>query len=301
MIFIDEESNLVMTVRSQEAILEVPPPVLRIVPTSSVLPHEEYDAQRSMPLVKRIEESGIWLHPPLVTPLPDSNELYVVLDGANRCHAMQALGYPHILVQVVDYESGQVALDTWNHVVADLSAQEILAGIDALDHVHITRSDLLSARAALAKRQALAYIIDFTDNQAGYIVTSDDYDIRLRTKQLRAVVDVYKERSMLERINTAHPDNVAQMFPDVTALVVFPHYDPSEILLAAREQILLPPGISRHIIQGRAMRLLYPLERLFDPDTSLADKNRTLEQWITERTQQRAVRFYAEAIYTFDD
>jgi hypothetical protein len=121
------------------------------------------------------------------------------------------------------------------------------------------------------------------------------------TAMLRQIVNQYKDRCMLERINTDDVEHVLQMFQEATTLVVFPHYEPSEVLYAARERNLLPPGISRHIIHGRAMRLIYPLQALRDSQTSLERKNADLQDWVNRRIQQRAVRYYAESIYTFDD
>lgn len=285
----------------QEAVLEVPPPELRIVPIEAVLPHEEHDDQRLEPLMKRIAESNIWLHPPVVTPLPNSQDKFVVLDGANRCNAVRRLGYPHILVQVVDYDTGQVQLDTWNHVIAEVDLQAIIAKIHEIDDVTVTESELLTAQAQLAKRYALAYLIDYTNQKRVYLITGNERDVRSRTKLLCRVVDVYKQQGILERISSVNTPHVEQMFPDVAAVMVFPHYEPSEILYAAREDILLPPGISRHIIHGRAMRLLYPLQTMIDLTTPLEAKNERLHAWIVERTHARAVRFYAESIYIFDD
>lgn len=290
-----------MVSHSIEPALEIPPPVLRFVPTDSVLAHEEHDQQRFAPLLKRIPESKIWLHPPIVAPIPDSNGKYVILDGANRCHAVAKLEYPHILVQVVEYESGQVTLDTWSHVISQLEPQKFLPEIQALSDINIHQADIWSARAELANRDALAYIIDITHNRDVYVIDSEARGMRARTELLRAIVNTYKTRCVLERINTTDPVHVEQMFSNATGLVVFPHYEPAEIVVAARDKILLPPGISRHIIQGRAMRLLYPLETLMDTNTSIEQKNKDLETWINERIAKRAVRLYAEATFNFDD
>lgn len=291
-----------MVARNEDAVLEVPPPVLRLIPVDRLLPHEEHDAQRGRPLLEKIAEADIWLHPPIVTPLPDDEEYFVVLDGANRCHTAAALGFPHILVQIVDYESGQVALDTWNHVISELPTTELMADLKKFPDVTVTKTDLLTARAQLAKRDALVYLIDFTDKPSTYIIRTDTpYNVSVRTERLREIVDSYKQRCVLDRINSSNLNHIRQMFPNINALVVFPNYQPSEILFAAREKVLLPPGISRHIIQGRAMRLLYPIQRLRDPDTPLDEKNRELQEWVVERTKARAVRFYAESIYLFDD
>lgn len=284
-----------------ETILNVPTPILRFIPTESLLAHEEHDQQRSTPLIKRVVDSGIWLHPPIVTPLDDDSGRYVVLDGANRCHVISSLGYPHILVQIVYYDSGQVQLDRWNHVLANLPTATLLDRISAIPNVSFHQTDLLEARAELAQRDALVYVIDLAGGDDVYLVTTDERTIKTRTERLRAIVDCYKADAKLDRINTDKHDEIKAMYPQADTLVAFPHYEPSEILYAAREQVLLPPGISRHVIQGRAMRLLYPLHHLADTETPLAMKNAALAAWTQQRIDERAVRFYAESSYMFDD
>lgn len=285
-----------------EKILSAPPPVLRFVPTNSLLAHEEHDPQRSTPLVKRIAAADVWLHPPIVTPLSGDDEHYVVLDGANRCFSVQQLGYPHILVQVVEYNSQQVQLGTWNHALEGITTTEIMGRIQQLERVEMRIGDMLEAQAELAQRDAIAYIVDLKTNPHDvHILCSDERTMAARTERLRAIVDCYKNDARLERIDSSHADLVLGLYPRATALVVFPHYEPSEIQFAAREQILLPPGISRHIIYGRAMRLLYPIETLKDPQTPITDKNKTLQAWVQNQLDKRAVRFYAESCYMFDD
>lgn len=130
-------------------------PDLRIVPIESLIPHEEHDPQRSAPLIERIRSAGVWLNPPVVAPL--DAERYVILDGANRHYALSALGYPHILVQVVNYESSAVQLETWHHVISGISWFEFLRNLREIKTFQIESADLLSARAALARREILAY------------------------------------------------------------------------------------------------------------------------------------------------
>ncbi len=96
--------------------LDAPHPELRIIPTEALRPHEEHDNQRSVPLAERLSQETHMINPPVVAPMDDG---YVILDGANRFHAFTHLGYPHILVQIVDYESEWVELDTWHHVGQD--------------------------------------------------------------------------------------------------------------------------------------------------------------------------------------
>ncbi len=82
---------------------------------------------------------------------------------------------------------------------------------------------------------------------------------------------------------------------------MFPRYDPAEIMVAARDSELLPPGITRHIISGRALRLNYPLQELRYANVSLEEKNRQLKAWIQERLYAKRIRYYAEPTFVFDE
>ncbi len=272
-------------------------PDLRIVPISALVPHEEHDAQRSEPLIQRIQETGIWLNPPVVAEL--DGRRYVILDGANRHYALSQLGYDHILVQVIDYESEAVRLETWHHVVGGLSWFEFLRQIREIEELTLDSADLLSARAALARREVLAYTV-LSDHRA-YTLSANVHTMVARTAILQRVVDTYKERGVLNRINTDALSVAQRIYPSAVAIVVFPHYEPVEIIVAARDGVRLPPGISRHIIHGRALRINYPLEALRDNGESLEEKNRRLKEWIQERMAQKRVRYYAESTYLFDE
>lgn len=272
-------------------------PDLRIVPIDSLIPHEEHDQQRSAPLLERIRSAGTWLNPPIVAPM--DGQRYVILDGANRHYSLKQLGYPYILVQVVDYESEHVLLDTWHHIISGVSWFEFLRNIRHLPNLRMESADLLNARAALARREAMAYTV-LNDNRA-YVLSAAEHSLGAQTLLLRQVVDTYKRAGALNRINTDMLSVARRMYPAAVAIIVFPRYQPAEILVAARDGQLLPPGISRHVIQGRAMRLHYPLAALEENGETLLEKNHRLLAWIQERMAARQVRFYAEASYLFDE
>ena len=274
-------------------------PDLRIVPVNSLVPHEEHDAQRSGPLVERIRAAGVWLNPPIVSPLGDGR--YVILDGANRHFALTALGYPHILVQVVDYESATVKLETWQHVVSGLSWFDLLKRIRQIDGLRVESDELLSARVALAQRQALAYLV--LGDEGTYLLSAAQAETSLagRNHILRQVVNSYKTAGILNRVTTDRLTAARSLYPEAVAIIVFPHYEPVEIVVAARDEAYLPPGITRHLIQGRALRLNYPLEILRDQETDLDKKNQDLQQWIQLRTAEKRIRYYAESSYLFDE
>src|SRR5438067_6678437 len=84
-------------------------PDLRLLPTEALVLHEHADEKRVVRLETRLRTDGFLKNPPIVAAIPGT-EKYVVLDGANRTSAVMRLGYPHLLVQVVDYNSDRVQL-----------------------------------------------------------------------------------------------------------------------------------------------------------------------------------------------
>jgi hypothetical protein len=276
-------------------------PDLRIVSVQAVLPHEEHDAQRSEPLMRRIASANTWLNPPIVAPF-DSKELgsqYVILDGANRYHSVKALGIPHILVQVVDYDGPDVELETWNHVLSDYEIAPWLAKLVAIEGLHLSETVYGAAEEALETGSAIAYIRVLPEQV--FLLSMDESGTHAQTQMLSKLVNTYKTIAKIDRHTGENSETVSLLYPRARAMIVFPRYSPDEIIAAARDNVLLPPGISRHIIQGRAMRLHYPLEALRDASVSLEEKNAALRKWIQERVAKRAMRLYIEATYIFDD
>lgn len=265
-----------------------PPPDLRIVPTEALYPHEEHDSQRSEPLVDRLRTEAFVINPPIVAPMDDDS--YVILDGANRCHAFARLGYPHSLVQVVRYETGAVELDTWQHIVCDWTVDQFIQHLlqmpdidviegqhkDAIAHIQLPKGQLLALRAP--------------------VETTHE-----RNTALRHVVGIYQRNATLHRTAVTEPAKLWPMYHDPVALVYFPHYLPADIIAAAKEKAFLPPGVSRHIVHGRAIRVNYPIDALRDTTHSLDEKNADLARWTEEKVANRRIRYYAEATYQFDE
>src|SRR5689334_23478622 len=92
-------------------------PDLWLLPAESLVLHEHADEKRVARLEARLRTDGFLKNPPIVAPIPGTNR-YVVLDGANRTTAISRIGCPHVLVQLVDYKSGHVQLQTWHHLIA---------------------------------------------------------------------------------------------------------------------------------------------------------------------------------------
>ncbi|MBC8098056.1 MAG: hypothetical protein H7Y11_01320 [Armatimonadetes bacterium] len=265
-----------------------PTPDLRIIPVQHLHPHEEHDSQRSAPLVEALRQAEVLVNPPIVTPLSD--EAYVILDGANRCTAFAQLGYPHMLAQVAHYDSGQVELDVWHHIISRWDTEALLAHIDAIPDVALVSGH---------QSEALLHLM-LRDERTVAIMTKAD-DMVLRNALLRQIVSSYQQNAVLDRTAINQPHLVLPLYPEAVALAVFPRYAPVDILNAAQSHAYLPPGISRHIIQGRAVQVKYPLDVLRDITTTLDEQNTQLQEWVQRKFARRQVRYYAEATYQFDE
>lgn len=268
----------------------VPMPDLRIVPTSSVRPHEAHDMQRSAPLIERMRGETFMINPPLVAPLDHDN--YVVLDGANRVFSFNALGYRHILVQIASYDSGLVELATWQHVVCSWNAQAFMNQLRQVPELTIQNgnSDSQNPIATVYLRQGETQHLSVTPDELG-----------LRNQALRHVVHLYEHSALLQRTNLEDIGSIWRYHPDGIALVRFRPYTPDEILASASGGSPLPAGVSRHIVHGRAVRVNYPLDLLRDENVSLEEKNAQLQSWLVNKVAHRHVRYYAESTYQFDE
>jgi hypothetical protein len=276
------------------------PPDLRILPLNLLVEHEFNDIQRTAPLAQRLEAEGLLKNPPIVAPIGDGDPRFVVLDGANRTTALSSLGYPHVLVQVVKYEEPMVTLTTWHHLVTEMDPEEFIQALSMVEGIDLFPIDLLHARAALARRECLIYIM-VADGKV-YVARPKvpGLFVSEQNQLLNALVDTYKEQGKLHRAMTDSLEEARRLYPELTGVVVFPRYDPFEVLALARDGELLPTGLTRHLIQGRVLRVNYPLTELKSAD-GLEVKNARLQEWLRQKMVSKEVRFYGEMTYSFDE
>jgi hypothetical protein len=268
-------------------------PDLRIVEIERLLAHEDHDSQRADPLIERLRHEPTIINPPIVAPLPGAD--FVILDGANRTFALRALGIPHMLVQVAPYQDGSVSLGMWRHVVTDWNLNAFLAALQRVQMLEIVPQ---SDAAAEPESMPLAEIMSVTGDRWLVHATGTGAG---SNAPLRALVHVYQSQATLQRTTLDDLDQVWHYHPGAIALVTFRAYQPADIMRAALERDYLPPGVSRHIVQGRAVRVNYPMLELRDAYTPLERKNEALRKWTQEMIAARRVRYYAESTFQFDE
>lgn len=273
-------------------------PYLAILPVEWLVVHEWHDGQRTPPLIERIRASGVFRNPPIVTPLSSPGGRYMVLDGANRTTALRQMGFPHVLVQIVQPDDPGLQLQNWNHVVWGLPAGELLAAVDGIPEIRLVDSEEQDDLPDLWGDCGLAVIQ--TPEGGKHTVCTTAGELVRRVRQLNAIVDAYKERAHFDRTHAREIGPLKGIFPHLAGLVVFPHFDVQHVMSLAGQGYLLPAGITRFTISPRALHVNYPLAEL-GADRPVEEKNAALQRWIQERIALKGVRYYAEATFLFDE
>jgi len=284
-----------------------PEPELKIVPVKDIVIHEHFDKTRSPRLAKRIEEDGVLQDPPIVARLGEGK--YVHLDGANRITVFREadlLNCQHILVQIVDYfDPESVRLSTWCH----LTQQDKGSFLSRLQSKGIEPlpMDGEAARVVISGEGVLCCLF-FRDGDVFGVKGGSDLESRV--KLMNEVVRVYEgriERDCLEPENGEWKKKIASLFEkhqDCNAIVAFPEFTPQQVVqiankLATGENVVkIPPGITRHIVlEGRALRINFPLSVLKAEDISLETKNELLKEFLKKKKPRR----YEEPTFMYDE
>ena len=271
---------------------------LQVVPIELVTPHEAYHGRRVSELADRLVADGRLVNPPVAVA---QDGKYIVLDGATRLTAFRHLGYPHIILQVVDMQKQQVQLHTWYHAVRGGRAENLL---------HLLRG--VAGLALTPKPVAELQNLALAQGMLGYLITADQQGFLLEIAQppqpdqgdwldvLNRMVEAYGLWGNVERTLTTDIDLLIGQYPDLAALLIFPEFTPELILALAAQGRAIPAGITRFIIPGRILRLNAPLDKLA-ADEPLAVKRGWLDNLVREKLAYRQVRYYEEPVVLLDE
>ena len=271
-------------------------PDLRILPIHSLILHEDHDMQRTLPLVEKLRAQGIIRNPPIVMPLNDGTLRYMVLDGTNRVTSLKAMEFPHIVAQVVSSDYPHVNLQTWNHVVWGMSVKSLMTALRKVKGIELVK---VNPRRSLDAPRYLPLQVRLSDGRF-YILKETPSDLATHIQTLHSIVDTYKMRASLDRTSQTLIETFKQVYPDLTALVLFPHFKIKTVLKLAGQNIVLPTGITRFTVSPRALHLNYPLHELSSAKP-IEYKQAYLDQWVEERVKKKGVRLYSEATFLFDE
>ncbi len=268
---------------------------LRIVSLSDVLLHEQVEARRVERLISHLTSDWLLKNPPIVTQYDGK---YIVLDGATRTTALRRIRCRDVVVQIVDYADPGLALETWNHLLLDLSEDRLLDSIRRIPGLELTPRTAADAQAELARREGIGSIL-LADGRAFSLVNRDPAHTG-PTQLLSQVVAAYEGQGEMYRVAHTNVERLLAEHGRLSALVVFPRFRPDEIREFAINGAKLPMGITRHIIPGRVLRINIPLA-ILERDQPLEEKNAWLDAWMQDKMRERHVRYYQEPVFLFDE
>jgi len=288
-----------------------PGPELRIVPVQDIIIHEHFDKTRSPRLAKRIEEEGALQDPPIVARLGGGR--FVHLDGANRITIFREQGLlncKHILVQIVDYlDPESIKLSTWCHLTQQ-GKDSFLSRLRS-QGIEVLPMQCNAARALVAEGDGVLCCLFFRDGEVFEVKSGKDLESRV--KLMNEVVRTYAgriERDSLEPEQGEWRKQINGLFEkhdDCNIIVAFPRFTPEQVVqiaakLASGEkrenEIRIPSGVTRHIVvEGRALRINFPLSTLMAEGMSLEMKNEVLKEFLRKKKPRR----YDEPTFMYDE
>jgi len=262
---------------------------LHVVPLRSVMPHEVADPARLSRIEQRLATDTLLRDPVIVGRVPDV-EGYVLLDGTNRSGALQRLGHPLVMAQILDYaDPHAVSLRTWCHA-AYVAIDTILDGARRIPDVSIERLAPLAAADAVHDQRTLAVLLDAHHR---YVLLRDS--LGHHAEQLRALVGLYEGHMAREDCTPDGIEERAKALEPPSTLVAFPRFTRAQVVGLAIDQTPIPAGITRHTINdGRALRVNLPLEVLNGNDPAAAD------EILQRHLRLLSPRIYREPTILFD-
>lgn len=284
-----EVSNLLKSKKASEALS------LELVSIEQVTPHEEIDEKRVARLMGRLEQDGLLVNPPITTYWKDK---YVVLDGATRFSSFKQLGYPQIIVQVVDAQQEGFELHTWYHAISH-GRKDWTALMEELEQIIGLRLISLSGRAihsALQDKRTLCYFL----NREGEATLAQLKEGDDRLKIMKNLVASYTKWGEVERTLVTDMPRLIAQFPDIQAVAIFPQFKAVDVFDAAAAGDFLPAGLTRFVIPGRILRLNADLERLKKVE-SLAEKQAWFNQFLADKLSRSRLRYYQEPVVLLDE
>jgi hypothetical protein len=273
-------------------------PELTIVPIYSLQPHEYIDERRVEELVLSLKADQILQNPPVVMPLTKSADHYVILDGASRMAAFDRLGFPHILVQVIQQTDPFLQVQTWNHVILGPKPEALLTSIRSSGEIRLEEISSKELDQLITTQFSTPLLL--LANGMNYQIGWPGNSLTTKLHYLNALAVIYSQDGRVERTSTWGVEPLVPIYHDFSCLILLPKFNIREVLEATEAGILFPAGLTRFIITPRALRVNYPIPWL-EADQSVMEKREQLAGWFRDRIRLRNLRFYEEATFLFDD
>lgn len=278
---------------------------LEIVNIDNILPHEEFDPSRSTNLISKLKQSNLLTDPIIVASLGENK--YLQLDGMNRLNCFKQLGIKTILCQIVDYNNQEeVILSSWIHLFK-AKREDFFKYICQDKNLIIKRANINQIGPRYIKESDFGRLVTIVDKKQGSYLVMTAGNFIEKIKRINYISYYYKNninRSILPFTMTTrnirlffyeHPDINFYDHPDTNLMIVFPNFTPQQIIEVVKSGVLIPAGVTRHLIKGRCLNINLPLD-FFDNKKSLKTLNQELDKFLLKK----AIRVYEESTIHFE-
>ncbi|MFH0951611.1 MAG: ParB N-terminal domain-containing protein [Patescibacteria group bacterium] len=269
-------------------------PNIKIVSIKSLLVHEESDPKRVRRLTRKISHNNVFTNPLIVGQTSQLNNL-VIVDGVNRYQAMIKLGFKYVPAQIINYFDKSVNLMTWNHLIAGITKKNFLKKI-ILSGIKPRTTNLKTAKKLLKKNKISSYF-DF----GGCIYKIDkDLDYKDYITDIGKLVKTYAGKARIYRVREGELKDAKNIIHQGATLLVFLPFSKKEVVKLVKNNLVLPSGLTRHLIPERVLKLNVPLS-ILKSNRTLSKKNHWLVKFIENKVNNNQVRLYPESTYIFDE
>jgi hypothetical protein len=265
---------------------------LKITSLKNLIPHELADFKRIEFLSKKIAQDGQLRNPIVVGKLQEGNR-FLILDGTTRASALKILNFPDALVQVVDFQSPEVKLETWRHLILGTNKEEIVEEAKRLN-LNVTSTNRSGAMSVLNDKNVVSCFL--FDEENSLVITDGGSDLEVQIRELKRLLSVCYRKSRVYCADDEECFNLAKQVHNGEAVAhLLPTFSKEEIKSMALRGILLPIGVTRFIIPKRILRVDLSNEVLAS-SVSLEEKNLFLSELIKYRLENKKIRLYQEPI-----
>ena len=270
---------------------------LEVIKIEDILVHEELDPSNSKELINFLKKSKNLSNPIIVASL--GNKKYVQLDGMNRIYSFRTLGIKTITAQIVDYNNQEeIELSSWLHIFKG-ELEKFLTFIKKDPSLVVAQGKMDQVGHRYIKEKDFGRLCSIITNKKEVFFISTAGNFLEKIKRLNYLVSFYKnDLSRGALPYTLNGDTIKKFFkqyPEDNLIVIFPTFTPQQVIESVKSEILLPTGITRHLVKSRVLNINLPLS-LYNDNKSLKEQNKEQDKILSKKRS----RLYEEATVNFE-
>lgn len=268
---------------------------LDILKIKEIKLHETTEFNRLRNIYDRISGSKHLLNPVIVGK---SKKGYLLIDGANRLSTLNEIGCKLIVCQIIDYNNPRIKLRNWNHLVYNISNDEIKT---FCEKIGLKWTEIKYNAGYRILNNGFNYVLSSEIQNHSTLLIHLNGNFSKMICELNSLTRFYFNKYAFDRSEEEiRFADLKKYSRKKGILVEFPRFKKEQIVKIADSDVKLPAGISRHILDNRVLHVRYDISKLKD-DRNLDKKKKDLDAYILSKIDNNKVRQYRESVIVFDE